>query len=145
VDSNDLKPIGQPGIIPGPGPRPVGRPVDIPPSSTAPSFKSVLDTVAAPASAPSAPGSASEPLKFSAHAMQRLQSRNISLTSDDVTKMNAMADKAAAKGAKNSLFLVRDVAMVVSIKNRTVITAVDSDSMKENVFTNIDSAAIIST
>jgi flagellar operon protein len=38
---------------------------------------------------------------------------------------------------------VRDVAMVVSIKNRTVITAVDSDSMKDNVFTNIDSAAII--
>ncbi len=75
--------------------------------------------------------------------MARLQSRNISLTSDDVTKMNAMADKAAAKGAKNSLFIVRDVAMVVSIKNRTVITAVDSDSMKENVFTNIDSAAII--
>ena len=75
--------------------------------------------------------------------MQRLQSRNISLTSDDVSKMNAMADKAAAKGAKSSLFIVRDVAMVVSIKNRTVITAVDQDSMKDNVFTNIDSAAII--
>ena len=75
--------------------------------------------------------------------MQRLQSRNISLTSDDVTKMNAMADKAAQKGANTSLFLVRDTALVVSIKNRTVITAVDSDSMKDNVFTNIDSAAII--
>ncbi len=84
-----------------------------------------------------------EPLRFSAHAMQRLESRNISLTADDVKKMNVMADKAAAKGAKNSLFIVRDVAMVVSIKNRTVITAVDSESMKENVFTNIDSAAII--
>jgi len=39
--------------------------------------------------------------------------------------------------------MMNDVAMVVSIKNRTVITAVDADSMKENVFTNIDSAAII--
>ena len=140
MDNNDINRVAQPGIIPGPAPRPVGRPVEIPPTGTS-SFRSVLD--AATAAQPATTSTGSEPLKFSAHAMQRLQSRNISLTSEDVTKMNAMADKAAAKGAKNSLFIVRDVAMVVSIKNRTVITAVDSDSMKENVFTNIDSAAII--
>ena len=140
MDNNEINRIQQPGIIPGPAPRPVGRPVEIPPTGNQ-SFRSVLD--AATATQPATTTSGSEPLKFSAHAMQRLQSRNISLTSDDVTRMNAMADKAAAKGAKNSLFIVRDVAMVVSIKNRTVITAVDSDSMKENVFTNIDSAAII--
>ena len=140
MDNNEIKRVQQPGIIPGPGPRPVGKPVEIPPTGAA-SFRSVLD--AATATQPSTTTTGSEPLKFSAHAMQRLQSRNISLTNDDVTRMNAMADKAAAKGAKNSLFIVRDVAMVVSIKNRTVITAVDSDSMKENVFTNIDSAAII--
>jgi flagellar operon protein len=140
VDPNDISRVQQPGIIPGPTARPVGKPVEIPPTS-APSFRAVLDNVAAQQQAPAA--TSSEPLKFSAHAMQRLQSRNISLTSDDVTKMNAMADKAAAKGAKNSLFIVRDTAMIVSIKNRTVITAVDSDSMKDNVFTNIDSAAII--
>ncbi|HEV7178615.1 MAG TPA: TIGR02530 family flagellar biosynthesis protein [Candidatus Baltobacteraceae bacterium] len=135
MDSNDVTKVQQSAVIPGPGPRPVGRPVEIPPSQ---SFRSVLDGVTAPASPASA-----EPLKFSAHAMARLQSRNISLSSEDVAKMNVMADKAAAKGAKNSLFIMRDVAMVVSIKNRTVITAVDSDSMKENVFTNIDSAALI--
>ncbi|MDE2482104.1 MAG: hypothetical protein KGN02_07935 [bacterium] len=138
MDNNEINRVQQPGIIPGPGPRPVGRPVEIPPSS-GPSFRSVLERTTAPQ--PST--GAGEPLRFSAHAMQRLESRNISLTADDVKKMNVMADKAAAKGAKNSLFIVRDVAMVVSIKNRTVITAVDSDSMKENVFTNIDSAAII--
>lgn len=140
MDNNEINRINQSGIIPGPAPRPVGRPVDIPPAGS-PSFRSVLDAVTATQPATTTTGS--EPLKFSAHAMQRLQSRNISLTSDDVTRMNTMADKAAAKGAKNSLFIVRDVAMVVSIKNRTVITAVDSDSMKDNVFTNIDSAAII--
>ena len=75
--------------------------------------------------------------------MQRLQSRNITISSDDMDRMNQMADKAAAKGSKQSLFMMGDTAMVVSIKNRVVITAVDSDSMKENVFTNIDSAAII--
>jgi flagellar operon protein len=114
--------------------RPRGVPVQIPPSGTG-SFRDVLRTTSAPAT--------SQPLKFSAHAQQRLESRNIRLTADDVAKMNAMADKAAAKGAKQSLFMMRDTAMVVSITNRTVITAVDQNSMKENVFTNIDSAAII--
>ena len=117
-----------------PAARPKGVPVQIPPAGGG-AFRDVLRTAQAPALA--------QPLKFSAHAQQRLESRNIRLTSDDVAKMNVMADKAAAKGAKQSLFMMRDVAMVVSIQNRTVITAVDQSSMKENVFTNIDSAAIL--
>jgi flagellar operon protein len=136
MDPNEINRIQQPGILPGPAPRPAGTPVEIPPSIGTPSFRSVLEQTAAQ-TAPSGQ------LRFSAHAAQRLQSRNITLTSEDVARMNAMADKAAAKGAKQSLFILRDTAMVVSIKNRTVITAVDQDSMKENVFTNIDSAAII--
>ncbi|HEY8297257.1 MAG TPA: TIGR02530 family flagellar biosynthesis protein [Candidatus Baltobacteraceae bacterium] len=128
----DPKEIGAltPGIVPGPAARPAGKPVQIPPTS-APSFRAVLEQ------------QAGQPLKFSAHALARLQSRNINLSNDDVARMNHMADKAAQKGAKQSLFMLRDVAMVVSITNRTVITAVDPDSMRENVFTNIDSAAII--
>ena len=138
MDSKDLNALNRvPGIIPGPAPRPSGTPVQIPPQGS-PSFRSVLDGVTAPA----APTSA-EPLKFSAHAMQRLQSRNINLSGDDLARMNVMADKAAQKGAKQSLFMMGNVAMVVSITNRTVITAVDQESMKENVFTNIDSAAVI--
>jgi flagellar operon protein len=113
--------------------RPQGTPVQIPPVS-GPGFRDVLRDTVAPAG---------QPLKFSAHAMQRLQSRNIQLSPDDVNRMNQMADKAAAKGAKQSLFMMGDTAMVVSIKNRVVITAVDQDSMKDNVFTNIDSAAVI--
>ena len=122
-----------------PAVRPRGIPVQIPPAGTG-SFRDVLRTAQPPATAP-AP--LTQQLKFSAHAQQRLESRNIRLTQDDVAKMNAMADKAAAKGSKQSLFMMRDVAMVVSITNRTVITAVDQSSMKENVFTNIDSAAIL--
>jgi flagellar operon protein len=137
MDTNDVNRITAPTILPGPAPRPAGVPVEIPPSSSGSSFRSVLEQTA------QQPATSAEPLRFSAHAMQRLQSRNITLTGDDVARMNAMADKAAAKGAKQSLFILRDTAMVVSIKNRTVITAVDQDSMKENVFTNIDSAAII--
>jgi flagellar operon protein len=133
VDPKDLQRVGTPGIIPGPAPRPAGKPVQIPPTS-APSFRSVLEQQQT---------TTAQPLKFSAHAMQRLQSRNIQLSNEDISRMNVMADKAAEKGAKQSLFMLRDIAMVVSIKNRTVITAVDQESMKENVFTNIDSAAVI--
>ncbi|HZT12970.1 MAG TPA: TIGR02530 family flagellar biosynthesis protein [Candidatus Baltobacteraceae bacterium] len=135
MDSKDLNALGRvPGIIPGPAPRPSGTPVQIPPT-TGPSFRSVLEQQQGTPSA--------LPLKFSAHAMQRLQSRNISLSGEDIARMNVMAEKAAQKGAKQSLFMMGNVAMVVSITNRTVITAVDQESMKENVFTNIDSAAVI--
>src|SRR5579875_1708062 len=118
--------------------RQAGAPVPIPTSSTATSAASVRDVLTQEGVA------SGTSLKFYAHALQRLQSRNITLSADDVKRMKAMADKAAAKGAQQSLFMLRDVGMIVSIKNRTVITAVDSDSMRENVFTNIDSAAVIS-
>ncbi len=133
MDPKEIAAIQTPAILPGPGPRPVGRPVQIPPTD-APSFRDLLERQG---------GVAGQPLKFSAHALARLESRNIKLSNEDMARINAMADKAAAKGAKNSLFIMHDVAMVVSIKNRTVITAMDHQSMKDNVFTNIDSAAII--
>ena len=82
-------------------------------------------------------------IKFSQHAEQRLRSRNISLSGNDLQRLNTAVDKAANKGAKDSLVLMDNLALVVSIKNRTVITAVDESSLKENVFTNIDSAIIV--
>lgn len=82
-------------------------------------------------------------LKVSSHAQTRLQSRNIDLDADAWARVMNGVDKAAAKGAKESLVLVDDAALVVSIKNRTVITAVDRSSLKDNVFTNIDSAVVV--
>jgi flagellar operon protein len=82
-------------------------------------------------------------IKFSAHAQQRLSSRNINLTADDLLRLKQGVAQAAAKGSRESLVMKDDVAFVVSIKNNTVITAVDAGSMKGNVFTNIDSAVIV--
>jgi flagellar operon protein len=81
-------------------------------------------------------------VKFSKHAQQRLESRNINLSSDDLQNIASAVNKADDKGSNESLVLLRDMAFVVSIKNRTVVTAMTGDSMKENVFTNIDSAVI---
>lgn len=82
-------------------------------------------------------------VKFSQHAQARLQARNIHLTNAELQKLDNAVAKAAAKGAKESLILMKDLAFVVSIKNKTVITAVDGANLKENVFTNIDSAIIV--
>ena len=82
------------------------------------------------------------PVKFSTHAQQRLQQRDITLGDDDMAKINDAVDRAQQKGAKESLILLDDMAFVVSVKNRVVITAVDQPSMKQNVFTNIDSVVI---
>jgi flagellar operon protein len=83
-------------------------------------------------------------VKFSQHALQRLQSRNIHLGSDDLQKLNQAVAKAAQKGSKESLVLMNgNLAFVVSVKNKTVITALDGAGVKDNVFTNIDSAVIV--
>lgn len=82
-------------------------------------------------------------LKFSQHARQRLQSRNIQLGEAEMARLENAVSKAREKGARDSLVLMDNLALVVSIKNNTVITAVDEQSLKENVFTNIDSAVIV--
>jgi len=82
-------------------------------------------------------------LKVSGHAQTRLQSRGIQLGPDEWNRVLSGVQKAAAKGAKESLVMVDNVALLVSVKNRTVITAVDQENLKENVFTNIDSAVIV--
>lgn len=82
-------------------------------------------------------------LKFSAHAQARLQSRNIELSAQDLVRLREGVAQAAAKGARESLLLKDGTAFVVSVRNNTVITAVDAASMKGNVFTNIDSAVIV--
>lgn len=79
-------------------------------------------------------------LKFSAHAQSRMTSREISLSQEDITKLETAVNKAESKGAKESLVVMNNMAFIVNIPNKTVITAVQSDQMKENVFTNIDSA-----
>ena len=79
-------------------------------------------------------------IKFSKHAEMRLQMRNIQLTQLQKEKISKAIDRAEDKGVKDSLVLMDNLAFVVNVKNRTVITAVNSSELKDNVFTNIDGA-----
>ncbi len=82
-------------------------------------------------------------IKFSRHAQFRLQSRNISLSQTQKNKMKEAVSKAESKGVKDSLVLMDNLAFVVNVRNRTVITAANSNELKDNVFTNIDGAVIV--
>jgi flagellar operon protein len=83
-----------------------------------------------------------QPLQFSRHALARIQRRGIDLDQTTLGRLSEGVGRAAGKGSQDSLVLVDGTAFVVSVTNRTVITAVDSEHMKDNVFTNIDSAVI---
>lgn len=96
-------------------------------------FKSILDEQV----------SQNGSVKFSNHAMQRIKQRQIPFTQADFGRLNKAVDIAAEKGAKESLVLMDNRGLVVSIPNRTVITAVDHTQLKNNVFTNIDSTVVV--
>ncbi|GAB7025739.1 TIGR02530 family flagellar biosynthesis protein [Geotalea toluenoxydans] len=84
----------------------------------------------------------SQGVKFSQHAQERLKARGINLTETDMKKLEGAVDSVAQKGGQDSLVMLGDAAFVVSVKNRTVVTAMDKTQMAGNVFTNIDSAVI---
>lgn len=83
-------------------------------------------------------------LKFSRHAEMRMQQRGISLQPEQLSKIVSAVEAAEAKGAKDSLILYRDIAMIVNVPSKTVVTAFDGGSAEGNVFTQIDSAVVIS-
>ena len=78
-------------------------------------------------------------LKFSGHAMKRLEARNIQLSETELNKIQTAVSKAEAKGAKDSVVLMDDKAFIVNIPNKTVVTAMNINEENENIFTNIDS------
>ncbi len=80
-------------------------------------------------------------LKFSKHANERLASRNIDLTDDQLERLESGAKKAGEKGINESLVMVDNLAFIVNVKNNTVITAVNDG--EDKVFTNIDGAVIM--
>ncbi len=82
-------------------------------------------------------------LKISSHALDRLHRRKIDIKPEQVDLLNKAVSKASEKGARESLVLLNDLAFVVSVKNKTVITALQREGLGEGVFTNIDSVVIL--
>lgn len=81
-------------------------------------------------------------VQFSRHALSRMESRGIRFSGEEMERLQSAVRSVGAKGGKDSLVLLGDNALVVSVRNATVVTVVDRDSLTGNVFTNIDSAII---
>jgi flagellar operon protein len=82
-------------------------------------------------------------VRFSKHAAQRLESRNISLSDEQSTRLENGINQASDKGINESLVLVDSLAFIVNVPNRTVVTAMDQTETQSNIFTNIDGAVIM--
>lgn len=78
-------------------------------------------------------------IQFSKHATKRLEERGLDMDAGRMARLERAVGQAEAKGSKDSLILLDELALVVSVQNRTVVTAMDEQSSKEHVFTNIDS------
>jgi flagellar operon protein len=116
-----IAPVGAPANAPGRPPARSGAP-------SGGSFADALDRASG--------------VRFSGHALQRVERRGIDTSPQTLARLDGAVERAAAKGARESVVLVDGTAFVVSVRNKTVITAVDAQSMREHVFTNIDSAVI---
>jgi flagellar operon protein len=132
---------------------PISNPALVPPGGlTGPVAPAKPGAAAGKSATPSAPSTSfadalsqaggSQPLQFSKHALARVERRGIELDPATLGRLSEGVGRAASKGSRDSLVLVDGTAFVVSVSNRTVITAVGSEHMKDNVFTNIDSAVI---
>ncbi len=85
---------------------------------------------------------ASGAVRFSAHALQRLESRKIQLDPSELARLETAVQAAADKGGRECLVLLDSAALVVNVRNRTVITAMTTDEAGQTVVTNIDSAVL---
>lgn len=84
-----------------------------------------------------------EGVQFSKHAKERVEQRGIDVSESFLTNLNNAVDKARAKGAKDVVIIGEKGAFIINIPNNVVVTAVSGDEIKDNIFTNIDSAVLL--
>lgn len=82
-------------------------------------------------------------LQLSKHALQRMQSRGMEMTPGLLHNLDEAVQKARTKGSKDVVVIGDKGAFIVNVPNNTVITMMTEREMKENIFTNIDSAVLI--
>ena len=84
-----------------------------------------------------------QPLTFSKHALQRMDSRQIQVSPQLIAQINQAVEKAKSKGIKDALILDGKTAFIVNVPSSTVVTTMSGQEMAGNVFTNIDGAVIL--
>jgi flagellar operon protein len=134
--------LAQIGRIQGPA-QPAGTPSNRPGSSV--DFGNTLESLLDQHQVANTPPEIHTPedVAFSKHAKARLQSRGIDLDSDQMERLGEGIDQLHKRGAKESLVLMDDMALIVGVPKRTVITAMSRNEAMGNIFTNIDSTLVV--
>ncbi len=82
-------------------------------------------------------------LKVSKHATKRLDSRQIDLAKMDQAQLKSAIETLEKKGARDSLVLMGDLAFIINVPSKTLVTAISKEQMRDQVFTNIDSTILV--
>lgn len=82
-------------------------------------------------------------VQFSKHAARRVQERGIDMTDNLLNDLNQAVQKARVKGARDVVIIGESGAFIVNVPNNVVVTTMSGTEMKENIFTNIDSAVLM--
>lgn len=84
-----------------------------------------------------------EGVQFSKHAENRIKQRGINMSEDVMANLNLAVERARAKGAKDTVIIGSEGAFIVNVPNNIVVTTISEQEMKNNIFTNIDSAVLM--
>jgi flagellar operon protein len=106
-------------------------------------FKNLLDTTLDNEQSESALQPQPKGLHLSTHAMRRLQERNLSLDKEEYAKLQSAIDKLKLKGGQDSLVITGKAAYIIDVPKNTIVTAIDKESIGDNVFTKIDSTILM--
>lgn len=96
------------------------------------SFRQVLEAM-----------SAGSDISFSKHAAGRIAQREIPMSVSGLERLSQGMQIARGRGIQDALILMDGSAFIVSAKNSTVITAMNSSELKNKAITNIDGTVIL--
>jgi flagellar operon protein len=82
-------------------------------------------------------------VSFSKHADLRARERNIEIGEDDLDRLGEACERASRKGVRDALIVMNDSAFIVNAGSKVVVTVVDKNEMKDNIFTNIEGAVFL--
>ena len=82
-------------------------------------------------------------LKFTAHATRRLAARNITLSAEGLARLERATQLAAGRGSRDALLMMGNLGLIVNVKNRAVLTALDLKRTSDRIVTNIDSTVVV--
>ena len=82
-------------------------------------------------------------IAVSVHAADRMVRRGLQVDEGTADRLQTAFDLASQKGSREALFLLDDMAVIASIPDRTVKTAMDRRGMEEGVFTHIDTTVVL--